>query len=121
VTPLPNSRALCWSRLLVGKTTLARQIAFETGALLVDLSKADPVGANTLIGGLAEAGVYQEFLEGSAALIVDDLDEARMRVTQESMAAFMRDVVKLNSEGRRPIVMLGRTGSVEDSWPWLTD
>lgn len=105
----------------VGKTTLAKQIAFETGALLVDLAKADPVGANTLVGGLAEAGVYQQFLQGSVALIVDGLDEARMRVTQEGMAAFMRDVVKLGSENRRPIVLLGRTGSIEDAWLWLTD
>ena len=38
----------------VGKSTLARQIANETGAMYVDLAAADPVGANTLVGGLAE-------------------------------------------------------------------
>ena len=105
----------------VGKTTLAKQIAFETGAVFVDLANADPVGANTLVGGLAIAGHYQGFLTGSAALIVDGLDEASMRVTQESMGAFLRDAVNLSDQTRRPIVLLGRTGAVEEAWLWFFD
>jgi hypothetical protein len=42
----------------VGKSTLARQIAFETGAVYVDLAEAEPVGSHTLVGGLVKSGLY---------------------------------------------------------------
>ena len=42
----------------VGKTTLARQIAAVTKAILIDLAKADAVGAMTLTAGLQ----YQNFM-----------------------------------------------------------
>ena len=105
----------------VGKTTLARQIASETGAMFVDLATADPVGANTLVGGLARTNLYQAFLRGDSSLIVDGLDEARMRVNQDSFAAFMNDVVVLSDPQRKPIVLLGRTGAVQESWLWLSE
>ena len=105
----------------VGKTTLARQIAFETGGIFVDLAAAEPVGANTLVGGLARTGQFEPFERGDAALIIDGLDEARMRVTQESMAAFMRDMVDLADDSRNPIVLLGRTGAVQEAWLWLSE
>lgn len=45
----------------VGKSTLARQIAYETGSIYLDLATADPVGANTLSGGLARSGLYNSW------------------------------------------------------------
>jgi hypothetical protein len=42
----------------VGKSTLARQIAFLTGAVYIDLANADPVGGNTLSGGLLRSNVH---------------------------------------------------------------
>ena len=105
----------------VGKSTLARQIAFETGAMLVDLAKAQPVGANTVVGGLAKTELYTPFQQGQASLIIDGLDEARMRVTQDSLAAFMGDVVQLTESHPHPIVLLGRTGAVQEAWLWLSE
>ena len=105
----------------VGKTTLAREIAAVTGAILVDLAEAEPVGGNTLTGGLARSNLYGSFKCGKTAVIIDGLDEARMRVTQESMTAFMKDLVDLASDNRNPIILLGRTGAVDAAWILLDD
>ena len=105
----------------VGKSTLARQIASETGAMYVDLSAAEPVGANTLVGGLAKTSLYTPFQEGKASLVVDGLDEARMRVYQDSFAAFMRDLADLAARHVKPVVLLGRTGAVQEAWLWLSE
>ena len=105
----------------VGKSTLARQIASSTGAMLLDLAEADPVGANTVVGGLAITGLYESFRRGEASLIIDGLDEARMRVTQDSFAAFMRDMTELTGPEAKPIVLFGRTGAVQEAWVWLND
>jgi hypothetical protein len=63
----------------VGKSTLARQIAFETGAVYVDLAKAEPVGSNTLAGGLVKSGLYDGWQAGIVGILIDGLDEARLR------------------------------------------
>lgn len=105
----------------VGKSTLARQIANETGAMYVDLAAADPVGANTLVGGLARTNLYGPFQQGEASLIVDGLDEARMRVNQPSFVAFMLDVAGLAGTHHKPVVLLGRTGAVQEAWLWLSE
>ena len=41
----------------VGKTTLAKQIAYETHSIYVDLSAAEPVGGSTLSGSLYDSGL----------------------------------------------------------------
>ena len=105
----------------VGKTTLARELAFRTGAMLLDLAEAEPVGANTVVGGLAMTNLFVPFQQGSASLVIDGLDEARMRVTQDAFAASIRDVVQLSAPDRKPIVLLGRTGAVEEAWLWFSE
>ena len=105
----------------VGKTTLARQIASETGAVFVDLAQAASVGAGTLTGGLAGSNMYDSFQSGNVALIVDGLDEARVRVTQSSMDAFLQDAVSLATDDSKPIVLFGRTRSIEDAWLWFSE
>lgn len=105
----------------VGKTTLAREIAAVTGAILVDLAEAGAVRTHTLTGSLVESNLYESFKCGKTAVIIDGLDEARMHVTQESMTAFMKDLVALASDNRNPIILLGRTGAVDDAWILLDD
>ena len=100
----------------VGKSTLARQIAFETGAVYVDLAKAEPVGSNTLVGGLVKSGLYAGWLAGTVGILIDGLDEARLRVTQEAFEAFLRDVNQLSSASSVPIVLFGRTGAIQEAW-----
>ena len=112
----------------VGKSTLAWEIAYNTGAMLVDLAEAEPIGANTLVGGLADTNLLDAFNNGEATLIVDGLDEARLHVPQDNFSAFLNDVVKrtrgsktLENRKRKPIVLLGRTAAIEEAWLWLLE
>ena len=120
-TPAQSGVILVSAPGAVGKSTLAHQISFKTGAMLLDLAKAAPVGANTLVGGLAKTRLYQSFQNGSASLIIDGLDEARMRVKHGGYAAFMDDVVSLIDPNHKPLILFGRTGAVEYAWLYLSD
>lgn len=104
----------------VGKSTLAKQIAAQTGAVLVDLAEAEPVGGNTTSGGLAKSGLYSGWQNGETALLIDGLDEARLRVTQESFEAFLNDIADLAVDRDVPTVIFGRTGSIQDAWITLS-
>jgi len=105
----------------VGKSTLARQIASTTGATYVDLSESDPVGGNTLSGGLVKAGLFDDWRNGQASVLLDGLDEARLRVTQEAFEAFLRDVAEMSVGRGVPTVLFGRTGAIQDAWLVLID
>lgn len=119
--PMTSSLLLVSAPGAVGKTTLARQIAFRVGAVYVDLSKAEPVGANALTGGMVNSGLYDDWSNGSVAVLIDGLDEARLRVTQEAFEAFLSDVAKRSVERSVPTILFGRTGAVQDAWLVLTD
>ncbi|GAB5349692.1 hypothetical protein [Alteriqipengyuania sp. 357] len=105
----------------VGKSTLARQIASETGAVYIDLGKADPVGGNTLSGGLVKSRLLTDWESDSATVLIDGLDEARLRVTQDGFNAFIDDVAYLANERSTPTVLFGRTGAIQDAWLLLAD
>ena len=119
--PMQSSIILVSAPGAVGKSTLARQIAFATGSLYVDLATADPVGANTLSGGLVKSELYGAWQSGSLAMLIDGLDEARLRVTQEAFEAFLSDVVDVSANRAAPTVLLGRTGAVQDAWLYLAE
>ena len=105
----------------VGKTTLAKEIAHRTGAIYLDLSQSEPVGGNTLAGGLVRSRLYDRWTAQTTAVLIDGLDEARLRVTQEAFDAFLRDVSELSGGRKLPTVLFGRTGSVQDAWFTLAD
>lgn len=100
----------------VGKSTLAREICYETGAIYIDLSKAGPVGENTLTGGLVKSGLYGLWQANSITVLIDALDEARIRVTDEAFEAFLKDVAELSKNRSIPVVLFGRTGAIEAAW-----
>lgn len=112
----PASIVLVSAPGAVGKTTLARQLAFETGALYIDLAMADPVGANSLSGGLIRSDLYQQWQEGLLAILIDGIDEARLKVTEQAFRSFLDDVTQLSSDRTVPTIIFGRTGSVQDAW-----
>ncbi len=101
---------------VVGKSTLARQIAFATGAVYLDLAKADPVGANTLSVGLTKSGLFPHWEAQTTAVLIDGLDEARLRVTQEAFEAFLSDIAEISKNRNVPTVLFGRTGAIQDAW-----
>ena len=105
----------------VGKSTLARQIAYETGSIYVDLAEAGPVGANTLSGGLAKSNLYSAWQSEGIAVLIDGLDEARLKVTWEAFQSFLSDIAEISANRTIPTVLFGRTGAVLDAWLVLTD
>ncbi len=119
--PAESSLLLVSAPGAVGKTTLAKQIAFSTGSVYIDLSEAAPVGANTLIGGIANSGLYQDWANGSVAVLIDGLDEARLKVTQEAFDAFLMDVAVQSANRSMPTVLFGRTGAIIHAWIVLTE
>lgn len=104
----------------VGKSTLARQIASETGAIYIDLAEAEPVGGDTFSGGLAKSGIYTDWRTGNAVVLIDGLDEARLKVTQEAFEAFLSDVADASNGRQVPTVLFGRSGAIEDAWLHLS-
>ena len=102
----------------VGKSTLAKKIAYECGAVYVDLAKADTVGGNTLSGGIMKSKLGPNWENGKTAILIDGLDEARLRVTLEGYEDFLSDVATIAVDRSEPIptVLFGRTGAVQDAY-----
>lgn len=105
----------------VGKSTLARQIAFITGSVYIDLATAAPVGDNTLTGGLARSGLYPSWQAEEITALIDGLDEATLKTTKEAFEAFLSDVAESSANRTVPTVLFGRTGAIQDAWIVLTD
>ena len=113
----------------VGKSTLAKEIAFRKGALLWDLALSPEVGGGSLDGTILQSlsatytEDYLEYMnEGLQFLIVDALDEGRMKVNENSFQRLLDDI------GQRAIrskaicfVLLGRTRIAETAWLVLDD
>ncbi|MED5608368.1 hypothetical protein VV867_11795 [Pseudomonas sp. JH-2] len=100
----------------VGKSTLAKEICARTGAIYLDLATAATVGGNCITGGLVHTGALDAWRSGKAALVIDALDEARLRVTQPAFEDFLKDIVEVARLGSYPIILLGRVGIIEETW-----
>lgn len=100
----------------VGKSTFARELCAATGAVYVDLAVAEAVGGSYVVGGLVNNGLLDEWRAGRVTLVIDALDEARLRVTQSAFEDFLRDVVSVAKSGTLPLVLLGRVGIVDECW-----
>ena len=120
-SPLDSPLILVSAPGAVGKTTLAKEIGRRTGALYIDLAQSEPVGGHTLSGGLVRAGVYERWKAETTTVLLDGLDEARLRVTQEAFEAFLGDVCELSTKRKLPTIIFGRSGSVQDAWYILAE
>lgn len=104
----------------VGKSTFARELCAATGAVYVDLAVAEAVGGSYVVGGLVNNGLLDEWKAGRVTLVIDALDEARLRVTQSAFEDFLHDVVSVAKSGVLPLVLLGRVGIVDECWVQLS-
>ena len=111
----------------VGKSTLANEIAYRKQAPIWDLAQASAVGANSVTGqltasfGFSLAGkVNAKLASGEFFLIVDALDEARVKANEAGFEAFIQniaEIVKVSSG--TSFVLLGRTQTAETTWLML--
>lgn len=106
----------------VGKSTLAKQISARTKVVYLDLAQAETVAGNYLTGGLVKNGLLESWQAGRTTVLIDALDEARLRVTKSSFEDFLSDVVTLSSPAHLlPTVIFGRVGIVEEAWLSLAE
>lgn len=110
------------ARAAVGKTTFARWLASKTQAPLLDLATT-PVGADTARGILpnlsnGDEKIYgpEAFENGQITLIIDAVDEGRLRSGERNVEAFLFDLwamLKSRTVRDRPgVVFLGRPESI---------
>jgi hypothetical protein len=105
----------------VGKSTLAKAISARTGAVYLDLAKAETVAGNYLTGGLVKNRLLDAWQANQSTLLIDALDEARLRVTQSSFEDFLKDAETLARGRNLPAVFFGRVGIVDEAWLLLAD
>lgn len=105
----------------VGKSTLAKKISNNAGAVYLDLSQAATVAGNYLTGGLVKSGLFKAWTDNSTCILIDALDEARLRVTQSSFHDFIEDIFNASENRNVPTLLFGRVGIIEDVWLILHD
>ena len=112
-----------------GKTTLAEKLSADTSLPILDLSKHQPVAANTLTGILTESfdlsnigDVLKGLAVGRFGVIIDGIDEGRSKTTEKGFEAFLDDIAKLcNGATCTTFILLGRTQILDDCWFYLTE
>lgn len=105
----------------VGKSTLAQQLCAATGAIYLDLAVADTVGGHYITGGLVHTNALAAWQTGQTTLVIDALDEARLRVTQQAFEDFLQDIWRMAQSRSLPVVLLGRVGIMEEAWAIIAD
>ncbi len=107
-----------------GKSTLGKEMAFRKNAPIWDLAQASAVGENSMMGQLTTAfgfgligRVSKDLNDGSLFLIVDALDEARVKANQAGFEAFIQNIGEIAKNGVTPaFVLLARTQTAEMAW-----
>ena len=113
----------------VGKSTLGKAIAFNKKVLFWDLAVAGEVGSSSLDGmllgtiGNQRIGEFSEYLEeGFQFLVIDALDEGRIKVTENSFWQLLQNISVLSQNALSPrFVLLGRTRIAEEAWLVLSE
>lgn len=111
----------------VGKSTLANELAYLAKAPIWDLAQASAVGGNSATGqltasfGFSLAGsVSARLAAGELFLIIDALDEARVKANEAGFEAFVQNVAEIAKLAKGiAIVLLGRTQTAETTWLML--
>lgn len=105
----------------VGKSTLAKEICAATGAIYVDLATSSTVAGNYVVGGLVKNQLWDAWQAERTTVLIDALDEARLRVTQSSFEDFLLDVAGAAKGRSLPLILLGRVGIVNEAREILRD
>ncbi|ALC15319.1 hypothetical protein DSOUD_0530 [Desulfuromonas soudanensis] len=112
-----------------GKTTTACALSFDTQLPVLDLAKHKPVGDNTLTGILTSAypiekvgAVLEGLRAGTHGIIIDGIDEARSKTTEQGFEAFLDDLIERSKgSASTAIVVFGRSQVLLTTWCYLVD
>lgn len=118
------SVTLVSARGATGKSTLAKALSCHLHAPLWSLDKDRTVSGDALDARLSK---YLQIVEprkaleeSQASVVIDALDEARLRVSGESWSEFVESLIAASRVGVH-LVLLGRTRVLEDLWVQLED
>ncbi len=113
----------------VGKTTLAQEVAYRKQAPIWDLAQGSAVGGNSMIGQLTASfgfdlasQVSGKLSQGELFILVDALDEARVKANEAGFEAFIKNIAEISRTSTGiAFVLLGRTQTAETTWVLLED
>ncbi|MGQ7279387.1 hypothetical protein ACT91Q_15575 [Brevibacillus thermoruber] len=114
----------------VGKSTFARQLSFIKRAPILDLSESSTIGLGSLTGAISRSfdrkysnQVYSKIEDGEFFVIIDALDEGKLKTTESGFSEFIKDVADIASYNKDnpTIIMLGRTQIIETTWLLLSE
>jgi hypothetical protein len=113
------------ARGATGKSHLAREVSATKQVPLWSLDRDLSVSAHALESKLSRylgppEGLHRFELESGAFIVIDALDEARMRVSAMSWAEFIDSLAAVARYGHR-FVLLGRERILEDVWVQLVE
>ncbi len=108
----------------VGKSTLAKEIAYRKQSPIWDLAKAKAVGEDSVTGQITSAfgfeiaaQVSQQLLKGRLFLLIDALDEAIVKANEAGYEAFIANIAEIAKDSTgTPFILLGRTQTAETTW-----
>lgn len=112
-----------------GKTALALTLSAKNNIPIFDLAKYPPVAARAVTGLLfdefepEEGDLFRKGLyEGKNAIIIDAMDEGRVKVNENAFNAFLDDIVKLSSRSvGTPFILLGRNQILEHTYLYFLE
>lgn len=112
-----------------GKTALALMLSAQTNVPIFDLAKYPPVAARAVTGLLfdefdpEEGELFRKGLQsGNKTLIIDALDEGRVKVNENAFNAFLDDIIKISKKSSgTPFILLGRNQVLEHSYLYLVE
>lgn len=113
-----------------GKTALAQVLSSQTELPILDLSKYDPVGANSLTGIITTSfktadlsQILLGFASSTYGMIIDGVDEGRSKTTEKAFEAFLDNICQLcgDTTNGTSFVLLGRTKILEDCWLYFAE
>jgi hypothetical protein len=101
----------------VGKSTMAAELAAQRNMALWNLAKAGSVGQGSLHGMIAQAfgiqnaaAVNTALGAGTFGIVIDALDEGRIRINEAAFEDFIADIGAVAAQLKAPgIILLGRT------------
>ena len=113
----------------VGKSTFARELAHRKNAPIWDLAQASAVGGNSLAGQMTAsfgfslaAQVSASLANGTLFLIIDALDEARVKANEAGFEAFVQNIAEISKTTTGiAFVLFGRTQTAETTWLLLQE
>jgi len=106
------------ARGAAGKTFLARELSARAGAPLWSLQDDKAVSGDALTARLTAFLGSPDPLAASGqlpCLVIDSMDEARLRVTGQSWDEFLEALAEYAGAGLR-LIILGRKRTIEDVW-----